>query len=62
MKIKRLTFTKFIVRICSILIPLMILYHWVPNELRKDAPILYMALTIAVYSLGRFIGRELTTD
>jgi hypothetical protein len=40
----------------------MILYHWVPNELREDAPILYMALTIAVYSLGRFVGKELTTD
>jgi hypothetical protein len=39
----------------------MILY-WVPNELREDAPILYMALTIAVYSLGRFVGKELTTD
>ena len=62
MKIKRLTPTKFIVRISAIVIPLVIFYHWVPDELREDAPILYMILTIAVYSLGRFIGKELITD
>lgn len=62
MKIKRLTFTKISLKLGCILVPLLIMYHWVPKESRIDAPFFYMALTLIIYELGKFVGNVLTDD
>jgi hypothetical protein len=62
MKIKRLTFTKFTVKIVFTLIPLLIMYHWVPKETRVDFPFVYMILTLIAYEFGKFVAKEITTD
>ena len=62
MKIKRLTFSKLALRAGCILVPLLIMYHWVPSETRLDFPFVYMGITLIVYEFGKFVGYEMTRD
>lgn len=55
-------FKKDIVKIICVIIPLTIIYFWIPVSLREAAPIFFMATTIVAYQLGSFIAKVILDE
>lgn len=62
MKLKRLTWTKRVIRIICVLTPLIAIYHWSPMHIEHGGKALLMGFSIISWQIGRFIGIMLTTD